>query len=147
MFILDFAKILILIILTAIFPGKICCNFSYKYKVKSSLKPRFFWVITTLFLLGLLLCGQDFWKKKIDFPVWNLLTTAEQTGRNSFCNWKNISTPWKTWSLALQIDKFLIHLQFFKVDELMAAKHEHLIHPEKFPDKVSPDVTLILQMK
>ena len=35
---------------------------------------------------------------------------------------------------------FLIHLQFFKVGQIMVSKYGHLMLPGVFPDKVTTDI-------
>ena len=41
--------------------------------------------------------------------------------------------------MALPAYKFLSHLQFPKVGEIMVSKYEHLMLPGPFPDKVTPN--------
>ena len=42
--------------------------------------------------------------------------------------------------MALPAHNFLSHLQFFKFGEITVSKHEHLMLPRAFPDKVTPDI-------
>ena len=97
-------KKLVLTKTNAIFPEKICCNFSYKIyskvqelcmhldyeylyilnKASYSFKPTFFLGITTLSLLNLLLCGSRFLKAPSIFLVWDFVTTGQEIERNLF---------------------------------------------------------------
>ena len=45
--------------------------------------------------------------------------------------------------MPLSTHKFLSHLKFFKVGEIMVSKYGHLMLPGAFPDKVNPDIDFI----
>ena len=79
---------------------------------------------------SLLLCGSIFLKKTPTFfPVWDLVTTGKQIKKNLFCHWKNTSTLWRTWSLALSVHNFFSHLHFFKVGQIKLLKYGNLMLP------------------
>ena len=42
--------------------------------------------------------------------------------------------------MALLAHNFFSHFQFFKVIEIIVWKYGHLMLPEAFPDKVTPDI-------
>ena len=49
--------------------------------------------------------------------------------KNLFCHWKNTSTLWRTWSLALSVHNFFSHLHFFKVGQIKLLKYGNLMLP------------------
>ena len=117
-------KKIVLIIVTLILSGKICCNFSHKNKIlqcanggciwsmtiilflllpnkaNSNLKATFFCGNNNPFFIKPTVAGYDFRKKKF-FSVWNLFFTGQQTERNLFFHKKITLKLWSTWSLAL----------------------------------------------
>ena len=138
---------LVLINLNAIFPFKICCNFSYKNLFLNvgimDASGLLSFVYSINFQIrqiparnhhlsceeSLLLCGSRFLKKASFFPVWDLVATGKQIEKNLFFHLKNTSKLWRKRSLALLVYNFLIHLHFFKVGEIMLLKYGNLILP------------------
>ena len=76
--------------------------------------------------------GQEFGKEKLKTPiflVWNALTDRQ------------IVILWKTWSLTLQAENVLTHLQFINVGKIMVRKYGYLMLVA-FRDKETPDTDL-----
>ena len=75
--------------------------------------------------------GEDFWKNIIFSGLRSryFVTTSKQIEKSLFCQWKNTSKLWRTWSLALPVHNILSHLYFFKVGEIMLLKYGNLMLP------------------
>ena len=86
---------------------------------------------TIIFLVKKAYCcvGQYFWKKNTIFSSLRPCYHRQANKKNLFCHWKNTSTRWRTWSLALSVHKFFSHLHFFKVGEIKLLKYGNLMLP------------------
>ena len=79
---------------------------------KNKFKPE-----TNIFLVKRTCCcvGQNFWKN---------FFFRQANRKNLICHQNNNSKLWRTWSLALLVHNFFIHLNFFAVGEML-LKYGH----------------------
>ena len=81
--------------------------------------------------------GQDFWQKLSIFLVWDLKANKQ---KETYFATRKILQNFEGQNHCHCRHKFLSHLQFFKVGEIMVSKYWHLMLHGGFPDKVIPNI-------